>query len=356
MFHISLQCSSVSFCGWTVRRYRPGEAAELPGFNPERKTIFIELDKLLTFTYHSPVTEISAQAVFAAIKKKNVIHPEIRTKPFSKCTYERLPDEYAVNPHQNGLPFPRERWDRGEKPMYLYLRPHTREFLRTLRSNGTFQVIAFTSMMQERADTIIDFIEGRGPDGAGETLFDGRLYQENCCWVPVQPAEEARPLLQEEIVVALASNAKRVYYVKSLANAVPSADLKRCIILESDAGSCAAHLKNSLCILPFDGQPDDCLLSILTPLMTYAKSEDIREVIMKGELHRGWISYQHKERHSLPDLSMEGNGGLWMLKNPVPCQPQLPTAAASTGRKIRFDGISYQGKLASHKQRDTLRY
>lgn len=329
-----------------MRRFRPAVAAEIPGFNPERKTIFIELDQVLTLTSRTFPPNVSADAAFATKKQANVVYPKIRTKPFSKRTYERLPDEYAIGPHLGGLPFPKERSDREELPMNLFLRPYTREFLRALRSNGSYQVIAFTHMMKEQADTIIDFIEGRGPDSEGETFFDGRLYQENCCWVPVQAAEVSRRLLQPDVVMALGSSEKRVYYVKSLANAVPSADLKNCILLDSDGACCAANLRNSLCVTPFCGEQSSYLLSILEPLMTYVQASDVREVIMRGELYRAWISYQHKERHSLPDLSAEGHGDFWALQHAPLYKPEIPTIRPSTGRKICFRDVTSQGELA----------
>lgn len=332
--------------GFATRRFRPGENANLHGLGPEKLTVFIEIDRMLLRASSSKAPKLLPQAVLSMKRKQGGMDQRIKGKPYSHHSYERLPSIYETPLELGGLPFPHERLICREKPLFVYMRKHARSFLRDLRDSGRFHVVAFTRMMKERADALIDCLEGRGPESTGEKLFDARLYQEHCCWVPTQPEESARSLLQPDVVTALAADEKRVFYVKSLLTAVPSIDLKRCVLVDFDGASCAANLANSLCFEPYYGQNDEVLPNLLQDLLEYSTFSDIRDILKRSTLSRAYTTYRYKKRHTLPGLQKEVDGLPWLLEQPVSFEePEIVSKPSASRRRICFGGVTYQGKL-----------
>lgn len=331
--------------GFNARRFRPGLSTYLAGLRPEKLTVFIELDRILLCTSGEPSKYKKADAVFSRWRKGCTNFQKIKTKPYSIFGYERLASEYETPVGLGGLPFPKERRVYNEKPIYVFLRRHARTFLRELRASGKCQVVVFTRMMKERADALLDVIEGRGPDGSGEKLFDGRLYQENCCWVPTQPAEEARHLLQPDVVVPMAACEERVHYVKSLSTAVPYVNLRRSVLVDFDEVSCAANLKNSMCVKPFYGADDDFLPGLLSSLLRLTRLRDVRDVIRGSDLYSAFSSYKENMQHEMPFLDAERDGAPWVLRRPIHYEPDTASETLTTSRRVCFGPNSYRGKF-----------
>lgn len=324
----------------TVVRFRPGEPGTLPNLSPGLLTVFVDVEGLLVHTAERPDFYKRADAVFALKKKRRGSFGMDKTVPDSKYSYERLPAEYEESLSRGGLPFPEERILRKERPLYVYFRKHLQTFLQELRSSGACQVVAFTWMVKERADAILDCIEGQGKGDEAKSLFQGRLYRENCCWVPKPSGVEGSRLLQPDLVAAAAACWRRMSFVKDFRIAAPFVDPKRCIVIDNSAAGCAAHLKNGICLHPFGGADDEALLTLKTALIEYATNEDVRDVFMGGDLYRAWTAFLDERPRGLPDLAGEGEGTQWILEKPYPYEPPEERFKKSTGRKISFGPIS----------------
>lgn len=268
-----------------------------------------------------------------------------KTVPDSKYSYERFPAAEEKELLSGSGRFSMERYQRKERPLYIYFRRHLHTFLRDLRSSGVCQVVAFTLLVKERADAIIDCIERCGQGGEREVLFEGRLYREHCCWVPKPSGKEGARYLQSDLVAPAAALPTRMSLVKDFLTAVPQANAKRSVIINADVAGCAAHMRNSMCVKPFYGEPDNLLENLKPILIDYASTEDVREVCMRGALCNAWNAY--KQQQSL-DLTEESEPTPWSLEEPYPYEPEEETSKPSTGRKIYFGSDSFSGGPTRH--------
>lgn len=335
-------------------RFRPGVPATLSSLSPGLLTIFIDIERLLIGTSTYPCPELRANAVFAMIKKPAGTYWQDKTVPDSKFRYERMPQEYE---EMRGPAFPEERILRNEKPLYVYFRTHLLPFLEELRSSGSCQVVAFTSMVKERADAILDCIEEVGQGKERKQLFQGRLYRENCCWVPKQSGSGAARLLQPDLVAAAAGGRTRMAYVKDITVATPLIDPKRCIIIDTNAANCAGNLRNSICVEEMKLAYDSILVELKNRLLQYSTYEDVRDVCMSGQFYLSWTAYKDQRPSGAPELSAEEDGTQWILKQPVHYEPEEVPIKKPTRRRVCFaedSGMSMSGCGLSHSSLYTL--
>lgn len=307
--------------------------ATLPSLSPELLTIFIDIEGLLVQTSKVPSMYMAADGVFAQIKKPAGTYGLDKTFPDSMFRYERLPQEYQES---GGTPFPAERILRNEKPLYIYFRDHLRAFLEELNSSGLCQLVVFTSMVQERADAILDCIEGVGQGDQSRPLFHGRLYREHCCWVPKPSGSSAARLLQPDLVAAAAAGRTRMWFVKDFLVALPALDPRRCIVIDNNTAGCAAHLKNAICLEQSFEWGDRVLLNLKTALLQCAAQEDVRDVCMRGDLYLAWTTFKDQQPPGPSGLNSEGDGTKCILEQPNPCGPVEEPTNNHTGREIWF--------------------